>query len=378
MNPKIFSATILLLIFFLLFPCIEIVFFDNEEREMDLILFLLFQTTSLIVAFFICSKASFLKIKEIDSASIFLDEKYISKSIFILSILFFSIFLFFCISNIQNFDDITKFSERYRNAYYKGSGLYTAGMIQFLPFVLSLLIAKCKKMNIYIYLCLLMLMATSLLLGQRIILLGILFFSTIRLMTSKKRKTSLIVISFLCLFFISYKLLLNNGMSDSSLKDILLHIAGRIRYRYIVYDSNFSYDLSDFFGFVSYSIMPTLGSLEAWKESFALSIPNIMDNMPFISLFSGLAFPYPVIVFNIFGFFGFILVFPVIIIFILSLKKLYESTSILSSTWYLYSTQFSFSILIEDIYQFSKIPLMLLLILFINVFFIFLKKQIRR
>ncbi|WP_416777003.1 hypothetical protein ACNFJN_20085 [Xenorhabdus budapestensis] len=377
MNIKILSAIFLLLIFFWLFPLIEFLFFENGERSFGLGIFLLSQTISLIIAFVICHFLSFFKVKSHHKGSFFYDEIYSSKVTFFLACSFFLVFLIFYLNNLNDITDIFPFAERYRNSYYKGSGLYTAGMIQFLPIALSLLIAKCEKMNIYIYLCLFLLMVTSFLLGLRIFLFIVFFVLIIRLMTSKRRKVSFIFIFILSVFFISYKLFLNDDLSKKTLSDIFLHIAGRIKYRYLIYDSKFSYDLDDFLGFITYPIMPTLDSLTDWKKSFALSIPDLMVNMPFIVLFSGIAFPFPLIVFNVFGIFGFIFIFPLITFFIWSLKRLYETKSITKSVWYLYGVYFTFSILVEDIYQFSNIPFMVALMVVTNLYFVLLQRKIK-
>ncbi|MEQ2025040.1 hypothetical protein ABLB84_04495 [Xenorhabdus szentirmaii] len=377
MNIKILSAISLLLIFFWLFPLIEFLCFENGERTFGLGFFVLSQTISLIIAFVICHFLSFFKIKNHYKNSFFYDEIYSSKVTFLLACSFFLVFLIFYLNNLNGITDISLFADRYRNSYYKGSGLYTAGMIQFLPIALALLIAKCEKMNIYIYLCLFLLMVTSFLLGLRIFLLIVFFVLIIRLMTSTRRKISFIFIFILGAFFVSYKIFLNDDLSKKTLSDIFLHIAGRIKYRYLIYDSNFSYGLDDFLGFIAYPFMPTLDSLTDWKKSFALSIPDLMVNMPFISLFSGIAFPFPVIVFNVFGIFGFIFIFPLVTFFIWSLKRLYETKSITKSIWYLYGVNFTFSILIEDINQFSNIPFMIALMVVINLYFVLLQRKIK-
>lgn len=376
MSTKILSAFILLMIFFWLFPVIEFFFFDNATNKLDLGIFILYQSTSILLAVAICSILSFFKLRNNNENFLFHDEIYVSKITCYLSILFFAIFLFFYLNSVSGVNDILHFSERYRSGYYKGSGFYTVGIVQFLPFALSLLIVKCKKLNIYIYICLFLLMLVSLLLGLRIFLLVVFFFLVIRLMTSAHRKLSLLLILLLSLFFISYKLILNDGMSDEKLLDILLHIAGRIRYRFLVYDSNFSYELSYAFGFITYPFTIIDGTLDSWKEQFALSIPNLKENMPFISLFSGVAFPISIVIFNTFGFMGFLLIFPIIVFFVGSLKYLYKSQSITISIWCLYLVYFCFTILIEDIYQFSKIPFMILLIAIINLYFLILQKKI--
>ncbi|EOA5631199.1 O-antigen polymerase [Providencia rettgeri] len=375
MNKIILSAIILLLIFFWLFPLVEFLFFDNQERSHDLGIFVLSQTLSLIVAFLFCIPLSFFKIRASSQNLFFNNEIYISRITFFISTLLFSLFLIFYLNNLNGIYDIFSFAERYRNGLYSGSGIYTAGMLQFLPIALSLLIVKCKKINKYILFSLFLLMLTSFLLGLRIFLLIVLFFLMIRLMNSPKKKLAFILIGMIFSFFVSYKMLLADDLSEQSLDDILLHIAGRIRYRFLIYDSNFSYDLDEFLGFIAYPLMPSIDSLADWKESFALSIPNLMKNMPFISLYSGIAFPLPIIIFNVFGLLGFVFIFPIIIIFVWSLKRLYETNSITKSIWYLYGVYFTFSILIEDIYQFSKIPLMIILMVVVNLYFLLLQRK---
>ncbi|ULK51947.1 oligosaccharide repeat unit polymerase [Citrobacter portucalensis] len=375
MNKIILSAIILLLIFFWLFPLVEFLFFDNQERSHDLGIFVLSQTLSLIVAFLFCIPLSFFKIRASSQNLFFNNEIYISRITFFISTLLFSLFLIFYLNNLNGIYDIIPFAERYRNGFYSGSGIYTAGMLQFLPIALSLLIVKCKKINKYILFNLFLLMLTSFLLGLRIYLLIVLFFLMIRVMNSPNKKLAFILIGMIFLFFVSYKMFLVDDLSELSLGDILLHIAGRIRYRFLIYDSNFSYDLDEFLGFIAYPLMPSIDSLADWKESFALSIPNLMKNMPFISLFSGIAFPLPIIIFNVFGLLGFVFIFPIIIIFVWSLKRLYETNSITKSIWYLYGVYFTFSILIEDIYQFSKIPLMIILMVVVNLYFLLLQRK---
>ncbi|MFP4973102.1 O-antigen polymerase [Providencia vermicola] len=346
-----------------------------KKNSHDLGIFVLSQTLSLIVAFLFCIPLSFFKIRASSQNLFFNNEIYISRITFFISTLLFSLFLIFYLNNLNGIYDIIPFAERYRNGFYSGSGIYTAGMLQFLPIALSLLIVKCKKINKYILFNLFLLMLTSFLLGQRIYLLIVLFFLMIRVMNSPNKKLAFILIGMIFLFFVSYKMFLVDDLSERSLGDILLHIAGRIRYRFLIYDSNFSYDLDEFLGFIAYPLMPSIDLLADWKESFALSIPNLMKNMPFISLFSGIAFPLPIIIFNVFGLLGFVFIFPIIIIFVWSLKRLYETNSITKSIWYLYGVYFTFSILIEDIYQFSKIPLMIILMVVVNLYFLLLQRK---
>jgi len=371
MNNKIFSGIVLFLIFFLLFPICELIFF--EKITIALSYFVASQIMAICISFFMCYKFGFFKITNYKSVSFFLDEKHVSKFTFYLGLLFFIFFLKFYLSNVNSVGDVLLFAERYRNGYYKGSGIYTAGMIQFLPLVVTMLIIKLRKLNLYFFMCLALLFLTSLLLGLRIFLLIVLFFLSIRILSSEKRLAALVSLLLLGMFFIFYKLMLSDGLSNQSLTDVLLHIAGRIRYRFLVYDSGFSYGFIDFIGF-ALPIFPFSDTLAEWKEFFTLSIPDIDNNMPQISKFSGMAFPLTIIVFNVFGLLGFVFIIPFVILFVWSLKRCFESNSIVLSIWALYLVNFSLSILIEDVYQFTKIPLMLVLIFTVMLFFTFSQK----
>jgi hypothetical protein len=375
-HKKIFIAITLLSTFFLLFPFIEMLFIGGYEENDDILLFVLSQFTVMVLAVFLCSSLSILDINKDKGDILVFNEKYISKVTFYLATIFFAIFITFYLRYVNSISYMPVFAEQYRNGVYKGSGLYTVGMMQFLPIVISVMIARFKTLDFYFYCTLTLLMVFSFLIGLRVILLVVYFFLFIRLLSSKNVLKAYLSIFILVAIFVLYKIFLIKDFSGQSFTDIFLHIAGRLRYKYLVHDSGFGFTLTEAFGYLPYISSNEFTNLTEWKTFFSLSVPNLLTNMPFISLYSGLAWPFPLVMFNVFGVFGGIFVLPVVILFIFSLNKAFSSSSLNQTIWYFYLSFFCFSICIEDIYQFSKVPRMILLMICINYYFYFLQKVI--
>ena len=372
-DKKILIAIILLTTFNLLFPFIELMFMGGHEENDDLLIFVLYQFVGIVLAVFLCSLLSILYIDNEKADRLVFKEKYISKVTFYSAIIFFAIFLTFYLQHVTSIIDIAVFAEQYRNGFYKGSGLYTAGMMQFLPMVMSIMIARFKKLDFYFYCTLVLLITFSFLLGQRIVLLIVFFFMFIRLLSSRKVIQAYLSAFILLCIFVSYKLFLVDSLSFS---DTFLHIAGRMRYIYLVHDTGFGLTFSEAFGFLPYIFSNEFSSLVEWKTFFSLAVPDLLINMPFIALYSGMAWPFPLVMFNAFGFFGLILVSPMVILFLFSINKVFSSSSLNQTVWYVYLSFFFFTICIEDIYQFSKMPQMILLMICVNYYFYFLQKVI--
>lgn len=360
-NKKVLSAFFLLFIFVLLFPVVEFLFLEGGLNK-DLLSFIFSQTASLIVGFYISLKLNLCRFNpRVSCLASNEAERFVSKVTFFLTIVFFVLFLSFYLEHVSNVTSALVFAEEYRNGFYKGSGVYTVGMIQFLPVVVAVMVARFRELDVFFYLTFFLLVLVSFLLGLRVILLIVYFFLLVRLLSSKRFIKSFLSVVLLILVFVSYKIFLAQNLSDKSIFDIFLHIAGRMRYRFLVHDSGFLYSISEVYGFLPYFFQENFSSLVDWKTFFSSSVPNIFYNMPFISLFSGLAWPYPLVVYNSYGFLGFIFVFPIVVCFVLFFKKVYNTSSVFFTVFSVYFTYFFFSILIEDIYQFTKMPLMIIL-----------------
>lgn len=347
-------SLLLVMVFMFFFPMSEFVFLDYGDTS--LLLFLVSQFIALFVSCFVFYFVFYVRAaKEI----VFLDlgfEVFFQRLIFWLTFFGFFVFLTFYFKYVSGLNAAVVFAEGYRNGVYKGSGLFTIIITQFCPIVIAFSVARFKKLLPCFYISFLMVFLASLMLGLRVFLLIVYVFLIIRILSGDGFLKKAFILFFLVMFFVFYKIILSGDLVDRSLLDIVLHITGRVSYRDYIYSSGFSLGFFDAFGYMSIPISDNYCDLSCYKEGFVKVIPDIFLNKPNIELFSGVALPYPLIIFNVFGFLGFVFVVPVILFFMYSIYRVFTARDPFSSIFYLVCSYFCFSILSEDILYFKKIP----------------------
>lgn len=382
MTIQIKVAAILLSIFFLWFPFAEWIFiedFKSAHENPSLGYFVLSQSFAFLSVLYISSKLNLLQFRVNDVSNIEFKESLIQIITFVACFLFFLAFIFlFIFQYVNSIAGLIIFSEEYRNGIYKGSGLYTAPLTIMIPFFLTVMLVTFRNLNIFFYLSILLVFTTCLFLGLRIYLLGIIFFSIIRLYASERKILATVIFLGLVFFLVSFKVLLAKDNEELGLFELFLKIAGRMSYRYLAFDSGYSYSLSEFLGFLPHLENYEYRGIGPWKEFFTLSIPHITTNMPQISLFTGMAFPFPIIVFNTFGFFGTFIIAPILLLFFVSIRRLYSTKSFISKIFFCYLVYFLLYILIEDIYITHMIPVGVFVCTTTFVFFKIFSRKNRR
>lgn len=345
-------------LFMVVFPATELLFLnDLVENKIDLALFIFSQCTALIVALFFARQLGLLTYDNDHIEAVKNSTDSINDIAFlILSLFFFCVFIVFVLKHIPSLAYVVFFAEEYRNGYYSGSGLYTAGMTQVVPFMLAVMLIKNNKLGLSFYVILGLAFITSYILGLRIYLLSICFFLIIRIFMSNGLKfRSIFVLVLLCLFLISFKLFLNEDVRESSVFEVLLHTAGRVAHRFLVYDSGYSLDISKVGAVIPILNEFTACSMECFKESLVTQIPNISTNMPFIHNYTGVAVPAPLLLFNIFGYLGWVFTVLFITLFLFFLKRAYCSSNLFINFLSIILSFYMFAMMIEDITYFLKI-----------------------
>ena len=369
MNYKIVISICLLSLFMFIFPITEYVFiYDSNVGNQDFIIFIFSQLISIVFAVYVSFKINALNI--VHNYSL----ESIQKGSFILGVMFFIIFFMFVLKNVSSIDGLLFFSEGYRNGVYRGSGLYTAGIVQLLPLIISLMLVKEKSLSKYFYLSLFLVFAASFILGIRVFLFIIFFFMVIRLFTSNGNVLkSIIVMLLFGAFMFSFKYFLNENVKNLSFLDSILHITSRTGYRNIVYDSNFSL-IYDFFKGLPVVKYFYSCDTECIKFEYVRQLPDIDKKMPYIGNYSGVALPVTVIIYNMFGFFGFIITAALIIVFFILLNITYSSKKQLHSICALVGTYYIYAMLCEDVNYIFKLGDAILLVTLVIFFQFFVKR----
>jgi len=378
MFSRLSVALLLVMVFMFFFPLSEFVFLDYGD--ISLLFFLISQFIALFVSCFVFYFVFYVRATK---KIVFLDlgfEVFFQWLVFWVTFFGFLIFLVFYFRYVSSLNTSIIFAEGYRNGVYKGSGLFTIIITQFCPIAIAFLVARFKKLLPCFYISFLMVFFASLMLGLWVFLLIVYIFLIIRILSGDGFLKKAFILFFLVIFFVFYKIILSDDLVGRSILDIVLHITGRVSYRDYIYNSGFSLGFFDAFGYMSIPIDDSYCDLSCYKEGFVKVIPDIFLNKPNIELFSGVALPYPLIIFNVFGFLGFVFVVPVLLFFMCSIYRVFTTKDPFSSMFFLVCSYFCFSILSEDILYFKKIPfyfvLFVLFYLFIRFSLFFYGKKI--
>ena len=216
-------------------------------------------------------------------------------------------FIYFIHTNLASYSliDIVIFSEEYRNGIYKGSGIYTALLIQFLPAILAINIALGSNFNKGFSIALFALVIGTLILGLRIYLLKV-FLSFLYRLTKRKTKSWRVLIGIIVILFMSsiYKFFLDiNSNEEKSIYEHFFNPLTRLNLPALIkYQLGYGADQI-------YCLLPTMQysdicNGESFKTNYFSNNPKISLGFPLLSKFSGVAIPLPVYFYNLFGIFA--------------------------------------------------------------------------
>lgn len=347
MKNKIYIAFGVLSTFMLLPAVMELALFGYQfPNDYDIEAFIFFQLFSLTTAFI------FLRIFKgfvVSKKSLVFYYENIQVYTFFVVILFLGIFLIFFLKNIGDYAELYMFMEMYRNGHFKGSGGYTFGITGVSMLMMTYIVAFSKNLSYWFYFSLIVALIVIFLLGLRIFLLGLFLFSVIRIVESYSIFKIISILTFILGFMLSFKMYLAINVLGQGFLEVIQGVMGRMHFRALLNYSEFSMPIEEFACLIPGAQYFTDCDLAKFKEWFVSMSPDVAIHMSFISLYSGVAIPWPVLMYNLFGFFGFVFVVPFITIFILLIKKAFSENSIYMSVLYLSLSVSLFGSLVEDV-----------------------------
>jgi len=278
-------------------------------------------------------------------------DKVFNKNLIILiSIMCFIWFLFFVIKEINSIDDLLIFSERYRNSYYKGSGIYTYPILIVMPSFLLLILIKQRKLDTGFYLPFLLIFIASYVVGLRIFLFGIILILFIRMFIFNKNIIKIIIFfGLFFLFLISYKYFLNDSVSEMSFLDMVSYIIGRLKFEVLLEFNGFNIGFEDL----------NFSSISSFKEDFLSFNNDISYGLPNLKLYTGVALPLTVVLYNIMYVFLIPLLALCLLIIMKLLRLLIETKSLEKSAIYVNIFIIFMLILLENVAVVVKLPIIL-------------------
>jgi hypothetical protein len=203
----------------------------------------------------------------------------------------------FVVNSVQGFSlsEIAIFSGAYRQGNYSGSGIYTAWSTQILPLIIFLILITNGPSKTLVIPVLVVVIA-SLILGLRIYLWGIFIGFFLTMVKNLNIRKILFGLTIVLLLF-SYKFFLNPE-AEIVAYELFLNQLTRPDLHAIVKYSIFSDNIIDLFEYFPYVRFLFGHDLTAFKEFYVPSIQNLNLLMPFISLYSGVALPGYVMIYN--------------------------------------------------------------------------------
>jgi hypothetical protein len=215
----------------------------------------------------------------------------------ILSLLCLLPLLFFVANSIQGYGllELAIFSEQYRQGVFSGSGIYTVWSTQILSLILFVILINDGSSKSLIGPVLIIIFA-SLILGLRVFLWSLVvgyFFIVFNNLTLRK----IILVVFFVLFFVLYKYYLSPDNAIAA-HDLLIEQLTRPDLHAIVKNKIFAEDVVEIFEYFPFIRYIFGHDLTAFKDYYVPSIPNLNTLMPYVSLYSGVALPGYVILYN--------------------------------------------------------------------------------
>ncbi len=282
------SCALLASIFLVIIPIATIGRYFNNAEISKILIHLLVNLFALVL---------FLKSPKIKMHNEIKQLKFSVFRLTILSVLCLMPLLAFVSGSIQgsNLVDIAIFSEQYRQGAYSGSGIYTAWATQVLPLIVFVILIT-NGFNKSLLIPIFVILFASAILGLRVYLwrlfIGLLLISVGNLNV----KRIFYGIIFILLFF-SYKLLLN-PQSELAFHDLFIEQLTRPDLHAIVKYEPFSDNLIGVLEYFPFLRKLYGHEISAFKNFYIPSIPNLSVLMPFVSLYSGVALPGHVLIYN--------------------------------------------------------------------------------
>lgn len=340
----------------------DLVNFDTQ----NLILFLSFYIFPLISSFFYIHVGSKFYLKSFN-----IEIKNNFKYLVVISGMLFFYFIF---KNLGSFQELSVFAERYRNSYYKGSGIYTFLILNVLPLIISFYLIKSKKIDRWVYYGIILSSIATFFLGLRIYLFPIIISLIIRYLSFHKNIFKIIIFSILgFLFLISFKLLLGGRIftESSSTLDIIILTFSRTNYSALLYNGNTDI-IIEFLDSSMFSLNFSKDIYDFKSFFYQSNFNNLNYYYPNIGNTSGIAIPISVIFFDSLGWFSIFLLILLLLLLINLYKKTLKSKTFLNSYIYFVLFVTVLGMLIEDVLFLSK--LIINLLMFPLIYFVYEKK----
>lgn len=334
---------IVLAVGMLLPPLGELIMLEDSLNEGALFVFFINQFLSLIfgilfIYFFVNREPKFHF------------EKYFHESYcLILAILFAVTALIFIFYASRWFSSLSLFTEAYRNGAFKGTGLFTYGMLVIVPNMVMFNLVSRERISYLNMMIIALVVLIVALLGLRIYLIAFIpYLFYVVIYRSKSLYKDLLKVCVIGMLLISYKIYLDIDQSKS-FADIFRGALNRMSYRFLVCDSPISniVTLDCFIPILHYFSEYDAAS---FKYDYVNALPGIHANMPQISLYTGVALPLPLIIYNYLGLLGFMLTSLFVFLFHYFFLKAFEAKSMLLKIFFGISAINIFTALVEDIF----------------------------
>lgn len=277
---------------------------DSKIFNLQLIEYIFFAIASILISLFIFKIIN----KKITPVSTQSNNYQISDGVLLfvacVGVTLFQYFIFESVDQLSILN-IAIFSEAYRNGFYIGSGQYTLMLTLVLPTLLVINISFGINFRKIFYLCVLIILIATFLLGLRFYLIPIIIAYIYRitiLRINYLKFIPLIILTTIILAF--YKVYLSSQIENEILLiESILNPIIRLNYNAIV-SHKFLVGIDNI-----YCVLPGMHYYdkcigEEFKQTFLLYHSNITNGFPNLSKLSGVALPGAVYLYNIFGIFG--------------------------------------------------------------------------
>lgn len=341
---------------FLLFPVLFVLseFFRTDLtnfKTINLSFFLVYYLISFFGIFFFLNISSLPVYKKLSIS--------VNSYFKILIIFSFSLFFFFILKNLGSFKliDVAIFSEKYRNSYYKGSGIYTFLVLSFFPIAIAFFMLKSKEKDNWLIFGTILCFCATFILGLRIYLFPIIIVLFIKYFSKKRNIISISLFAiFIFLVLISFKYFLGGRIftESSSPLDLIILTFSRTNYSALLHSGN----INLLFEFIESTLLSFFmdKDLHVFKDYFhSVNFSNLSYYYPGINKTTGIAIPITVVFYNSLGFLSIVPFFALLMGIVLSYKKMFKTESLfLSYTCFVFFISF-LGMLIEDVFFVSKI-----------------------
>jgi hypothetical protein len=370
LNVTLKRVMLFLVIFLLVSPLGELSFIGGtryDDGDLELYCF------SLLIAFLIV----FLFIIKVKSKIVRIEEVKNSKILFFVTLFSFLLFLFFVFKSSDGISSLPFFAAKYRQGFFKGSGIYTFPILTIIPSILIFFIIKVKKLDRFFVYSLILVFLATFIVGLRIYLFGIFFFFMIRLFSTTSNLKIILITLPLVIIMMSYKYYLNEDTGNLSGSQSVFYFLGRLNLRTLLEFNGLTRDISELkCAFFPINYMYGCDN-EEFKNLFLQGQEDVRYGMSYIGKYSGVALPLPVILYNLFGFFSVLFLIPYLLFTFWLISITLKSKKVYSVILCSIFSGILIMALVEDINVINKSFIMFVISFFL-FFFIkkyFLKKE---